>query len=319
MRNQKTQRVRWHQFLWQYFHAHYLAFQISFRNLSLTPMATFITMAAIGVCLCLPSCLYLFIKNIHHVSQGFEQGSAITLYLDPKATSAQVQGVISKVKEYPYVERTIYISPEKALKEFQESSGLKDMLALLPENPLPGVINIQMDTKKTSRADLNAMKIDLAKISVVKQAAFDYDWVEKLNVFLSFGKILSHCLYLIIGIGVVLMVGNTIRLALERHRSEIEVLNLVGATNAYIRRPFLYRGLLYGGLGGVIALLIMNLVIHALKDPVQELSSLYQGIFVLQSLKFYDTVMLLAASAGLGWIGAAIAFQQQIHTLVKEN
>lgn len=315
----KAQKIKLHQFLWRYFQAHLLAFQISFRNLAITPLASFTTMAAIGVSLCLPCGLYLFIKNIHHISKGWDQGAAITLYIEPKATQNQIHAILDKIDDYPFVEKTIFLTPEMALKEFQEASNLKDMLRLLPENPLPAVINIKINTKMAQRDALLEMKNTLAKFPRVKEAAFDYDWVEKLNVFLNFGKMLSNCLYFIIGLGVVLMVGNTIRLALERHRDEIEVLNLVGATNAYIRRPFLYRGLLYGGLGGVIATLMMNFVIHHLKDPAQALSSLYQGVFMLDTLKFHDTVMLLAASAGLGWVGAAIAFQQQIHSLIKQN
>ncbi len=217
----KKQHIGWLQHALVYLNSHFLAFTISFRNLSLTPLASFMTMAAIGVCLSLPVGLYLFIKNIQQISSGFDQGSAISLYIDAKSTPSQIDALMLKVKQYPFVEKTTYLSPENALLEFQQTSGLKDALSLLPENPLPGVISIEINSKKTTRTELIAMKENLAKLPQVKQAAFDYEWVEKLNGFISFGKILINCLYLIIGLGVILMVGNTVRLALECHKDEI--------------------------------------------------------------------------------------------------
>ncbi|WP_259566979.1 cell division protein FtsX [Candidatus Berkiella aquae] len=111
------------------------------------------------------------------------------------------------------------------------------------------------------------------------------------------------------------MVGNTIRLSLERHHEEMEVLNLIGATQAFIRRPFLYRGMLYGTFGGMIALLVTYCVVHALTSPTEQLLSLYQGIFTLENLTFYDTVAFLVASILLGWLGAVFAFVQQRRAL----
>ncbi|MBN9289419.1 MAG: hypothetical protein BGO43_10595 [Gammaproteobacteria bacterium 39-13] len=314
----KNQEASWHQRLSGYIAFHLSAFKLSFRNLSITPFATAMTICAIGLCLSLPAGLYLFIKNIQQLSQGWDKGEAITLYIDSHATQAQINAITDKIKLYPFVEDTTQLTPEKALQEFQSVSGLSDMLALLPENPLPGVIMIQINTKLTSESELFAMKETLAKMPAVKEAAFDYAWVEKFNIFLSFGKMLAKCLYFIIGVGVILMVSNTIRLAVERHRDELEVLNLIGATTAFIRRPFLYRGILYGGLGGVVAALILNTINHTLQAPAAQLSSLFAGVFFLENLRFYDTVMLLVASAALGWIGAAIAFIQQRHSLYNE-
>ncbi|MBS0287125.1 MAG: hypothetical protein JSR17_07505 [Proteobacteria bacterium] len=303
----------------RYFFSHVLAFKISFRNLSLTPFATLMTIAAIGVCLSLPVGIFLIIKNVEHFSQGWDKDAALSLYVDAKSTPKQINDILDKIKNYPFVEKSNYITPEKALHEFQETSGLKDTLALLPQNPLPGVINIQIKTEKTTPDEILKMKEDLAKLPLVKQAQFDYEWVEKLNAALAFGKTLGNCLYFIISLGVILMVCNTIRLAVARHHDEIEVLNLIGATTAFIRRPFLYRGILYGGLGGLIAALLITLVNGQLEKQAQHFENLFQGIFLLENLTFYDTVLLLVASASLGWLGAAIAFAQQHRLLASEN
>lgn len=315
----KTHRLRWHQQIWHYFLAHQSACKVGYRNISTTPLTTFLTIAAIGICLAFPIGLYLFVKNIQGLTNGWDQSAALSLYTHPKSSSSQINAILTKIKQYPAVEKTTYITPEKALIEFEAASNFKDTLTLLPENPLPGVINIQLNTKITTGRELLAMKETLSTLPQVTSASFDYEWMEKLNLFLTFGKMLSHFLYCVIGFGVILMVGNTIRLALERHRDEIEVFNLVGATQSYIRRPFLYRGILYGGLGGVIAILIMNIIINTLQTPVKELVSLYQGVFSLENLKFYDTVALLAASAGLGWLGAIVAFSQQQRATSHKN
>lgn len=308
-------RPSWRESFKRYLTSHTMACKLSLRNLSIAPLTTFLSILAMGVCLSLPMSLHLFIKNISELSQGFDQGSAITLYLSPTASEREIAAILAKVKTYTFVKKSTYLPPDKTLQEFEAASGLTDTLALLGENPLPGVITMELNPKETTRAELLLMKNSLSKMSSVRNAAFDYDWLEKLTVFLSFGKTLAHLLYLLIGLGVVLMVGNTIRLALERHRDEMEVLNLVGATQAFIRRPFLYRGVFYGAFGGIIALLVTYAAILALTTPAQQLLSLYQGIFTLENLTFYDTVAFLLASVLLGWLGAVVAFMQQRRAL----
>lgn len=299
--------------------AHVTACKMGFHHLAKAPLTTFMTIISIGVCLALPMSLYLFIKNIQQLSHGWDQHASMTLYLDPKCSIQQVNTIIHKVKEYPFVEKAIYINPDAALKEFEESAALGDIISLLDENPLPGVINIVLKPKAVSAETLHSMKETLSHFPKVASASFDYDWVQKLHTLLTFGKALSHFLYLLIGLGAMFMVGNTIRLALERHRDEIEVLNLVGATQSFIRRPFLYRGVLFGALAGVVASVILRLSIMFLKGPTEELISLYQGLFRLDSLPLVDTLLFLLASAALGWLGAAFAFIQQQRAFTGES
>lgn len=314
-----SHHISWSQHIGRYFAAHFSACKISFRNIIHTPIASLMTIIAIGVCLSFPICLYLFISNIQHLSKGWDQHCAISLYIEPTSTTQQVDAILAKIKHYPFVINTKYLDPQAALKEFQDASGFKDTLALLPENPLPAVISVQLDTQKTEESELKLMKETLAKMPQVKQVDFDLDWVEKLNIFLSLGNTLAYFLYLIIGAGVMLVVGNTIRLALESHREEIEVLKLVGATTAFIRRPFLYRGILFGILGGIFATLVVNIAIYSLKPSVLQLSSLFSGVFSLENLRFCDTVTLLGISALLGLLGSVIAFIQQNYALASES
>ncbi|MBS0289006.1 MAG: ABC transporter permease [Proteobacteria bacterium] len=318
MTSQKNQPLNILPLFVNYLRSHFNALKLSFRNLCLTPFASFITMAAIGMCLSFPVALLWFIKNVQNLSHTWDKGSALSIYVDNASTKAQIDAILVQVNAYPFVEKTTYVSPEKALQEFKQTSDLKDMLDLLPENPLPGVISIEIDNK-ASKQQIQKMQTSLANLPRVIKTVFDYEWVNKLNAFLSLIKTLALSLYCIIGFGVVLMVANTIRLSLERHKDEIEVLNLIGATTAFIRRPFLYRGILYGSLGGALGVIVVNLMIYLLSSQAKTLGSLFDELFFLENLKFYDTVLLLAASACLGWLGAAIAFTQQNHALTHKN
>ncbi len=291
--------------------AHFLALKMSFRTLVRTPLTTLLTLAAIGICLSLPMSLYLFIKNVQQFSH-WNEASALTLYINPHSTQQEIDTIAKHIKQYPFVQKTTYLTPTAALKEFQEVSGLSDTLALLPENPLPGVFNIQLHLPKAQQQSILTMKEKLETLPQVMDAVFDYAWIEKLNTFLTFGKKMTQFLYLLISCSVILIVGNTIRLALEHHREEIEVLTLIGATRHFIRRPFLYRGILYGLLGGLFAISIILLAIVFLQPSLSQVAALYQGMFSL-TLSVNDTLVFLGTSALLGWLGAAIAFTQQSH------
>ncbi|MCS5709835.1 cell division protein FtsX [Candidatus Berkiella aquae] len=174
----------WRESLKRYLTAHFMACKLSLRNLSISPLTTVFSILAMGICLSLPMSLYLFVKNISHLSQGFDQSSAITLYLNQNATTKEIDTILQKIKEYPFVKKAAYLGPEKTLQEFEAASGLTDTLLLLGENPLPGVVTMELNTKQTTRSELLLMKNTLGKMNAVKSAAFDYDWLEKLTLFL---------------------------------------------------------------------------------------------------------------------------------------
>lgn len=298
---------------------HIEAFRSSFRNLSQNPLSSFLTTSAIGLCLTLPLAFYLFILNFQQVSQQWQNSATLSVYIQPKTSPEHIKVIENKIKHYPFVEKIAFTSADDALAEFKAQSDLNDILELLPENPLPAVLHVEIDTKRADKDSLAAMKTALLKEPSVVKAAFDYEWIEKMNAIMHLAKILLITLFGIIGVGVVLVVSNTIRLSLEHHRDEIEVMYQIGATLAFVLRPFLYRGMLYSMLGALIALLIILFANSILEGPVSELSTLFEGVFHLEKLGFYDTVMLLAGSAALGWLGAMIAFFQQHRTLTSHN
>jgi cell division transport system permease protein len=297
---------------------HAEAFRSSFRNLSQNPFSSLLTTTAIGLCLTLPLAFYLFISNFQQISQQWQNSATLSVYIQPKTSLEHIKVIEHKIKHYHFVEKVIFTSADDALNEFRAHSDLNDILELLPENPLPAVLHVEIDSKRADKDSLAAMKAALLKEPSVVKAAFDYEWIEKMNAIMHLAKILLITLFGIIGVGVVLVVSNTIRLSLEHHRDEIEVMYQIGATLAFVLRPFLYRGILYAMLGGILALLIVVLANSFLEGPVFELSSLFEGVFHLEKLGFYDTVMLLAGCAALGWLGAMIAFLQQ-HRVLTSN
>lgn len=294
-----------------YLQEHYRAIKIAFQYFMNTPLITTMNLFAMGICLALPMSFYLFIKNIQIFSHHWEQHASMTIYVEGKSSLQQINHILLTVKKYSFVKKVTYISPEDGLKEFEQISHMEDVLILLKENPLPGAITIALSSKEVSQQELETMKNHLARLPKVISVSFDYNWVQKLQALLTLGKTLMHFLYLLIGVGVILVVSNTIRLALERHQDEIEVLTLVGATEAFIRRPFLYRGTLLGILAGFIALLILGLGILLLLEPTETFVSLFQTFFHPQGLSFSYSLLFLTLSACLGWIGACLAFTQQ--------
>lgn len=301
-----------------YIKEHYRAIRIAFQYFMNTPLITTMNLFAIGICLAIPMSLYLFIKNIQNFSHHWEQHTSLTIYVDGKSSLQQVNHILLTIKKYPFVKKATYITPEEGLKEFEHISHIQDILILLKENPLPGAIAISLSSKEFTQQELETMKNHLTRLPKVISVSFDYNWVQKLQALLILGKTLMHFLYLLIGLGVILVVSNTIRLALERHQDEIEVLTLIGATQAFIRRPFFYRGILLGICAGFVALLILGLGILLLHQPTETFVSLFKSFFHLQGLSFSCSLLFLIASACLGWLGAGLAFTQQ-RAMVSKN
>ncbi len=299
-----------------YFHCHLEALKTSAHQLLLHPILTLFTLLTIGLSLSLPLGFYSFFKPIQQISQGWDQGSEMTLYLRA-ASPAQIDTLLKKTKQYPVVEKATYLSPEQVLKEFQQTAKMDDVFSLLPENPLPGLIQLRLAQDKIVKSEMESMQAEFAKEPLVDKIVLDYEWIEKLNAFLALGKTLTEILSLIIGLGVIFIVGNTLRLALERHRDEIEVFAEVGATKAYIRRPFLYRGTLYGLFGGLIAVSVLDLITYSLKAPTHKIASLYQSLFSLEYLSFSDTLAVISICTLLGWLGALFAFSLMQYRLFR--
>ena len=279
----------------------------SLLRLLAAPFSSLMTWLVIAIALTLPVGLYVFLQNAQQLSQEWDDAAQISVYLEQQLNEKQGRKMARHVQSWEAVQQVRYISSDEALEEFRQFSGFGDALQYLNENPLPAVLVV---LPRTDSADLqSAQKLlqQLQALPDVEQVQLDLQWVDRLFRIMALGQRLVLTLGLLLGIAVLLVIGNTVRLAIESRRAEIVVVKLVGATDAFVRRPFLYMGIWYGLGGGLLAWVMVNLVILWLSGSVAELVAAYGGDFGLSGLSFIATMLLWLLSASLGLLGAWLA------------
>lgn len=270
-----------------------------FNNFSGAMLTCFV----IGITLALPASLHTMVRNINAVSYSWETTLQASLFLKDSTTPAQAEALIAKLKSRPGVAEAIYITREQSLAEFKALSGFGAALDLLETNPLPAVITIT-PIKGVQRPMIDALVVELSQLPEVEVAKLDRQWLDRLFKVIELVQRLVLLIAGVLGLAVIVIVGNTIRLDIEAKRAEIVVMKLIGATNGFIRRPFLYTGLWYGLVGGAIAWLMVFGAVFALSGPARELAGLYGSDYRLQGLPWLATLVMFAAGIVLGWIGA---------------
>lgn len=289
---------------------HFYVLLSSLGHIVRTPLPSLMIAAVIGIALALPAGLYLLLENVQHVSSNWSGGAQISLYLNKDISNAQVQKLSNQLKQYSEISNVKLITPEQALKEYLDFSGFGDALKALKENPLPTVLIIQ---PTTSFAKVNERLLkNLEQLPEVDIAQFDMLWLKRLFAIMKVVQRGVLILASLLSLAVILVIGNTIRLAIDKRREEIEIYKLVGATNIFIRRPFLYTGFWYGLLGGLIAWLLVNISFWLLQAPVQHLTALYYSQFQLIFLDTLSSLVLLLSGALLGLAGAWLAVGQHL-------
>ena len=269
------------------------------RNIS----GALLTCFVIGITLALPATLHCAVKNVNSVSYSWESTLQASLFLKDSVSTQQGQALAAKLGHHDGIASTSYISREQSLTEFKTLSGFGQALDLLDSNPLPAVITIT-PVRGIERQRLDALVTELGKLPDVEVAKLDREWLERLYAVLALVERLVLVIAGVLGLAVIVIVGNTIRLDIEAKRAEIEVMKLIGATDGFIRRPFLYTGLWYGLIGGVIAWVLVFGAVWALSRPAQNLSDLYASSYQLKGLSWDATLVMFASGIGLGWLGA---------------
>jgi cell division transport system permease protein len=266
-----------------------------------------------AVALSLPMGLALLLDNVERLGVSWQRAAQISLFLQIDATEAQGQALRGDIAAMADVEEAEWISREQALEEFQQQSGLGEALKELPDNPLPGVIVVT--PQEVDKVALEALRLRLAELPRVQQAQLDLLWVERLSAMLKLGERFVFGLTLLLVMALLLVIGNTIRLHIENRRVEIEVIKLVGGTDSYVRRPFLYMGALYGVGAGVFAWLLLAFGLNWLNDAVVNLAGLYGSNFGLDGVPVADGLSLLLGAVLLGYIGAWLAVARHLNEL----
>jgi cell division transport system permease protein len=277
------------------------------------PGSSLLTWSVIGIALALPLCLLLFMQNIQQLNTNLDEAGNISLFMQLDISNDMLVRVQSDIEEMEQVIRVSAVTAEQALVEFQENSGFGNALEGLDENPLPALLIVT--PSEAGRESLSALASELEAMAEVDSAQVDLEWIQRLYSIINLAERFTTGLALLLCLGVILAVGNTVRLAIENRRDEIMVVKLVGGTDAYVARPFLYTGIWFGIGGGMIATVLVMLAFLLLSGPVTGLMSLYGSDFNLTGLTASDLLILLATSGGLGLVGAWISVVRHLRLI----
>ena len=283
--------------------AHAQVFFFSLGRLYRKPIATLLTASVIGITLALPAGLHVLLQNLNAISYSWEGTLQASLFLTDKTSGAQGQALAAKIGQRKGIEQANYISKAQSLAEFKALSGFGEALDVLDDNPLPAVI-IVVPRRDLGPDAIEALIAELGALPEVDFAKLDQQWLERLYSILAIVERGILLISGVLGLAVIVTVGNTIRLDIENRRDEIVVMKLVGAPDSFIRRPFLYTGFWYGVTGALIAFILVNMALLALAGPTSRLSGLYDSSFHLQGLSFSSVLLMFGCGTGLGLLGA---------------
>jgi cell division transport system permease protein len=271
------------------------------------PLASFSTLLVIALALAAPASLRLLVSNAQAATGSFANAIELSVYFKTDVPLAKARQLAQAAQQRPEVAQATLISAEQGLEDFRRYSGFGAALAALKENPLPHVLHVRPKPESSSPATLDALRRYFTAWPEVDSVQVDSEWVERFNAILELVRRLLLIATALLALGVLAVVGNTIRLEIAGRRAEIEVTKLVGGSNSFVRRPFLYTGLLYGLLGALLAWGIIAGAITVLADAVGSLARLYGSHYRLQGPTAREVGVLLGAGALLGWMGAWIS------------
>lgn len=285
----------------------------SLHRLLASPVATLMTLLVVALALALPATLSLLLDNARGLVTKWDGQTQMSLYLRQDLALPAQQELLKRLESRRDIQRARLITSAEALDEFRSQSGYGSVLNLLNENPLPAVIVVW--PADTAPGAVAGLRDALAAVPEVEAADIDMAWVQRLAALLRFGDRLLLTLALALGATVLLVIGNTIRLGFESRRDEVRVLKLLGATDAFVRRPFLYNGLWTGLAGGLLACLCVVALFFWLDGPARELATLYQSPFRLAGPDASLVLMLIGGSALLGLAGAWLAVRRLLRAM----
>ena len=279
------------------------------------PVATFMTVFALAIVLALPVGLFAALNNLQQLLGHWQDQAQISLFLHQEASAAQIQNLQTLLERGTGVVSVRYVGKAAALTEFEHTAGMRAAIQTLGENPLPASFVVELNPLAQSPSALQTLVAYWGRQPGVASAQSDLGWVARLQAILALGQRVVWILAGLLAVGVILVMGNTIRLHIAQRRDEIDVASLVGATRAFIRRPFLYQGLFQGAVAGVLAWMIVAVTVSVLQGPVERLAELYGTRFHLLGLSSGQGLVLIVASALLGWLGSRLAVGRHLdHT-----
>lgn len=295
---------------WLLQHVHCLLFSLG--QFCRNPLASLLTAAVIGIALALPAGFYVALDNARRVTAGWEGAVQITAFLKMEVSDARARELATELERNEHVGQLAFMSRDEALAEFRASSGFGEALDALADNPLPALL--LLTPRASGDPERSAIKLlaYLRALPEVEAAQYDQQWLKRLNAIIHIIQRGVIIMAVFLGLAVLIIVGNTIRMLFYHRRAEIEIAKLFGATDSFIRRPFLYSGFWYGLSGGLLAWLVVIVALRFLENPAGRLAELYTGAFALAGLKPDEILVLVGAGILLGLIGSWVSVSHHL-------
>ena len=312
-----TSRVTYREQARSWFVHHSGCLYESLLRFSRTPTSSILTTMVLAIALALPGGSYILSQNLLDLSKHWDTDTQMTLYLSQDIDDRSAALFSEQIAKDPRFRRVKFLSRAHALDEFRQMTGFQDALEHIVDNPLPAVIVITLFPNLSTQALADA-RIELLGKPQVELVQLDLEWVKRLRGIIAIIQRTVIIIAVILAIAVILVVGNTIRLEIESRRDEIVITKLFGATHAYIRRPFLYDGLWFGLIGGILACLLIMMALWLLSGPVVRLISLYDSGFSLTYPGIGFIIGIMLCGGGLGYLGAWSAVSQHLHKIEPE-
>jgi cell division transport system permease protein len=298
-----------------YFERHAQTFVGSLGRLAQHPVAAFMTMAVIAVALALPLFLSLLLQNARAATGNLNEAFNLSVYMDKKAGATRTQAVAKQVRLKADVTAVKVITADEALAEFRKDSGFGKALDALTDNPLPDTLIVTPSLVASTPEGTEHLRAAIAAIADVQNVQIDTEWIKRLHAILDILREVVMLTGGLLALGIVLIVSNTIRLDILNRRAEIEVMKLVGASNGFTRRPFLYSGVWYGLGGGILALILVAAAAQVLAAPIEQLARLYGSAFRLGGLGLGLGTRVLGLAVALAWLGSWLVARQHIRAI----
>lgn len=275
-------------------------------------MTSINTIIVIAITMLLPSLLYVGIKSAQSLSVDWQGRPQISIFLQSDLSEAESKLIFDELRLHPAIELAEFVTPKQALEEFKTLSGMDYELDFLDTNPLPASIVVMPVSTSAESDRLLELKKQLQDIEGIENIRLDLDWTDRFNAILKTVTRIASLLSGLLTIALILIVGNTIKLLIMNRRQEIEITRLVGGSNAFVRRPFLYFGFLFGLFGALLALLLILLASYLIHEPASLLAELYQKQSLIYRLNYIEILSIALAGSIIGWLAARWAVAQHL-------
>jgi cell division transport system permease protein len=298
-----------------FFILHIRAALNSLGQLSQKRLATLANVIVIAIALALPATFYLAIQNITDASRGLGESTRLTVFLHTDVDQVSAEKLAKNITQRTDIADVTMISKQQGLEELKQYSGFGDTIEALKENPLPIVLQVQPIDQLNNSVELDKMMDELQGLPEIELVQLDLMLVKRLQALVTIGQTLAHILGVLFGFAVIFIIGNTIRLELQTRHDELEITKLMGATNRFVRRPFLYTGAWLGLFGSMIACVIVAGIYSTIQSPADQLAGLYDSTFQLQFLDIHKVVIIVLTGVLAGILGAWMSASRHLHRI----